>query len=203
MSLPPVGLTQLILADRSAALAAAWREVFEDEDMVEVYHGDFFTHAADAMVSPANSFGIMDGGLDLAIRDTLGFSAEARLQEIIKERFYGEMPVGSAVVVRTDNPKWPWMVSAPTMRVPEPVSQTLNPYLAFRAALVAVLHHNQGSAQKIRSMVVPGLCTGIGRVSARRCAGQMRIAWRQLQGPARIGSYDLIHRVHDILKRVG
>lgn len=31
------------------------------------------SRAAEAMVSPANSFGIMDGGLDAAIRDQLGF----------------------------------------------------------------------------------------------------------------------------------
>lgn len=30
------------------------------------------------MVSPANSFGITDGGLDAAIRDALGFAVQQR-----------------------------------------------------------------------------------------------------------------------------
>ena len=59
------------LIDRDPALVRAWREVFRDRDEVTVHEDDYFAHPAAAMVSPANSFGIMDGGLDLAIRNSL------------------------------------------------------------------------------------------------------------------------------------
>ncbi len=61
---------RVLLVDRQGALARAWREAFDEIDEVEVLEDDYFTHPADAMVSPANSFGIMDGGLDLDIAVT-------------------------------------------------------------------------------------------------------------------------------------
>jgi len=71
-------LERILLVDRDARLVAAWSEVFEDFDFVSAHHDDLFGHPADAMLSPANSFGIMDGGLDLAIRNHLGFSVQER-----------------------------------------------------------------------------------------------------------------------------
>lgn len=197
-------LERLILLDRSEALVEAWDQVFEDDDRVEAIRGDFFDHPADAMLSPANSFGIMDGGLDLAIRDRLGFAVERRLRRQIVDRFHGELPVGMALVVPTEHEQWPFLVSAPTMRVPEPVPHTLNAFLAFRAALVAIWQHNKDpDATPIRSLVCPGLATGIGHMSPRRCAGQMRAAWREVDGRPRQGSYALIHKVHRALTLAG
>ena len=48
------------------------------------------------MVSPASSFGIMDGGLDAAIQDVLGFAIQQRVQRVIVDRHHGELPVGAA-----------------------------------------------------------------------------------------------------------
>ena len=193
-------IERLYLIDRSPELADAWSEAFEDENGVKVRCGDYFSQPTDSMLSPANSFGIMDGGLDLAIRNELGFDVEKRVQAAILKQHFGELPVGSAVIVPTDDVRWPYLVAAPTMRVPERVPHTLNAYLAFRAALVAIWHHNNSSASRISSLVVPGLATGIGGMGARRCAGQMRVAWRQLKGRPRIPSYDMIHRVHASLR---
>ncbi len=196
-------LDKLILIDQSEALCDAWEEVFDGDNRVEVHCGDFFARPADAMLSPANSFGIMDGGLDLAIRDELGFGVEKRVQQVILESYFGELPVGAAIVVPTGQKRWPHLVSAPTMRIPEPVPYSLNAYLAFRAALVAIWRHNQNREDQhtIKSMVVPGLATGIGRMSPRRCAGQMRVAWRQFRGGPRIPSFDMIHKVHRALSK--
>src|SRR5262249_36504621 len=60
------------LGTKCSARSSAWNEVFREVEIVEASAGDYFDQPADAMVSPANSFGIMDGGLDLAIRDQLG-----------------------------------------------------------------------------------------------------------------------------------
>ena len=66
------------------------------------------------------------------------------------------------------------MIAAPTMRVPEDVSKTLNAYLAMRAALVAALQHNAQKEQTMRVVAVPGLCTGVGRMSCGAASQQMR-----------------------------
>jgi O-acetyl-ADP-ribose deacetylase (regulator of RNase III) len=141
----------------------------------------------------------MDGGLDVAIRAQIGGDIQRRVQSVILDRHHGELPVGAAEVVETENPRWPFLVVAPTMRVPEPIGNTLNAYLAFRAALLAVRVFNQSKA-RIRSMLVPGLGTGIGAMDARRCAAQMRIAYDQVAGPGRIPSFEMIHRIHQKLR---
>jgi len=51
--------------------------------------------------------------------------------------------VGQALIVETYDAGIPFMVAAPTMRVPDDIRGTPNAYLAFRAALRAVKAHNQ------------------------------------------------------------
>jgi hypothetical protein len=70
------------LVDRDALLVAAWREVFREFNEVVPERRDFFEQPADAMVAPGNSFGIVDGGLDAAIRDALGPAIEGRVRAI-------------------------------------------------------------------------------------------------------------------------
>ncbi len=86
---------EILLVDHHAPMIRAWRTAFEDRDDVTVVEGDYFSRPAAAMVSPANSFGFMDGGLDAAIRDTLGFAVQQRAQRVIVERHHGEIPVGA------------------------------------------------------------------------------------------------------------
>jgi O-acetyl-ADP-ribose deacetylase (regulator of RNase III) len=184
----------ILLVDRDAAMARAWRNAFEDRDDVEVVEDDYFAREAGAMVSPANSFGIMDGGLDLAIRDQLGFQVQQRVQRVIVERHHGEMPVGAAELVETGDARWPILVVAPTMRVPESVAQTVNAYLAFRAVVLACRRGN------VASVVCCGLGTGIGGMEPQRAAVQMRMALLHATGPARIPSFDQIRAVHQALR---
>jgi O-acetyl-ADP-ribose deacetylase (regulator of RNase III) len=189
------------LVDQSAPLVAAWREVFRDHPEIIAERRDFFEQHADAMVSPANSFGIMDGGLDAAIRDTLGPAIEARVRGVLVERHHGELHVGSAEIVPTGDPRWPALVVAPTMRVPDDVSRTTNAYVAFRAALLAVRRHNEaGEGSRIRSLLCPGLCTGVGAMPPRRCAVQMRIAYRQLRDAPTLPSFKAIYEAHAAMR---
>lgn len=196
MTLP----ARILLVDLYPPLVRAWSEVFAEHAQIEVIEGDLFDQSADAMVSPANSFGIMDGGIDAAIRGALGGRIEHDVQSAIVARHHGELPVGAAEIVETHHERWPWLVVAPTMRVPENVAQTLNAYLAFRAALLAVTSHNRSAARPIRSLLVPGLCTGIGGMDTRRCAAQMRVAFDHVARPPRIPSFAQIHAVHHKLR---
>jgi O-acetyl-ADP-ribose deacetylase (regulator of RNase III) len=195
--------SRIFLVDRSALLVTHWQEQFSDCPVVEALAGDYFHKPADAIVSPANSFGIMDGGLDLAIRDQLGFIVETRIQEVILERYHGELPVGCAEIITTDDARWRYMIAAPTMRVPEPIPFTINAYLAFRALLVALENFNRAAGKReIDSLVCCGLGTGIGRVSAPTCAKQMRAAYQTMKTPSRIPSYHGIHEFHKTLHQL-
>jgi O-acetyl-ADP-ribose deacetylase (regulator of RNase III) len=195
--------SKVLLIDRAQALVDCWKAQFADCPAVEAIAGDYFQRPADAIVSPANSFGIMDGGLDLAIRDQLGFPLERKVQELIDEQYHGELPVGSAEVVETGDPRWRYLIVAPTMRVPEPIPFTINAYLAFRAVLVAVQNCNRALGRlEIDSLVCCGLGTGIGQVGANRCAMQMRAAFQVMTKPARMLSHRGLHEFHKALLRM-
>jgi O-acetyl-ADP-ribose deacetylase (regulator of RNase III) len=192
--------SKIFLIDRLTPLVVEWKEQFSDCPAVEAAAGNYFQRPADALVSPANSFGIMDGGLDLAIRDQLGFAVERKIQEVIVERHHGELPVGCAEIIETGDPRWKYLVVAPTMRVPEHVGFTLNAYLAFRAVLVAVENFNKRAGKReIDSLVCSGLGTGVGAMSNVKCARQMRAAYQAIKTPSRIPSVHGIHEFHKAL----
>lgn len=165
------------LRDCNPAVVDAWAAHFAGVDQVRVQPGDIFQDEADALVSPANSFGFMDGGIDLAFSEQFGWHLQARVQERIRRDFHGELLVGQAFVVPTLDAVWPHLICAPTMRVPADVSGTPNAFLAFRAALLAVQAHNASGGSPIRRVACPGLGTAIGRMAPDVCARQMRAAY--------------------------
>ncbi len=67
-----------------------------------------------ALVSPANSFGYMDGGIDLAYTERFGWDLQDRLRGMLSGRHFGELPVGQAVILETLDREYPFLVSAPT-----------------------------------------------------------------------------------------
>lgn len=186
---------QIHLRDLGTPLVDAWRREFAGIASVEVSCGDIFSTsagqvsaddpidvAADAIVSPANSFGFMDGGIDAVYTYQFGPGLQDRLQAVIARDFAGELPVGCAVIVPTMHATIPWCISAPTMRVPQNVADTVNAYLAFRAALLAVLAHNASGLPAITSVLCPGLGSVVGQMPVGRCARQMRVAWDRVLG---------------------
>jgi O-acetyl-ADP-ribose deacetylase (regulator of RNase III) len=165
------------LRDRNAEVVAAWREAFDGARNVDISEGDIFAGPmADAIVSPANSFGYMDGGIDGVYAQRFGPEMCERLRVLIRAAWDGELPVGCAVIVETGDRAIPYLVSAPTMRVPMNVSETVNAYLAFRAALIAVREANRRRPGMIRSILCPGMCTFFGHMSPEKAARQMRFA---------------------------
>jgi O-acetyl-ADP-ribose deacetylase (regulator of RNase III) len=131
----------------------------------------------------------MDGGIDLVYIQRFGWALQDRLQLHLKEQHDGELPVGQATIIETLDMEIPHLVSAPTMRILMDVSNSLNAYLAFRAAIRAVRQHNSISTMPIRSVLCPGLCTAVGRMPADLAAKQMAAAYSvcvlgQMVGPA-------------------
>jgi hypothetical protein len=67
---------KIFLRDHNMPLVNKWREAFADCDDVEASCGNIFDITADAILSPANSFGFMDGGIDLAYSNHFGWGYE-------------------------------------------------------------------------------------------------------------------------------
>jgi O-acetyl-ADP-ribose deacetylase (regulator of RNase III) len=169
---------QLVLVDLNDDLINAWKTDFRQVEGVSVEHGSIFEVACDALVSPANSYGFMDGGLDLAISEFFGWHVQQRLQDRVKTVHHGELLVGQAEIIATDHAQIPYVIAAPTMRVPMVLGkQTVNPYLAMRAILLLVkfgkLENGTPISEIIKTVAVPGLGTGVGRVPVNLCSHQM------------------------------
>jgi len=169
--------SRIILCSIHRPVADAWHSYFDGVAGVEIACEDLFEREADALVSPANSFGRMDGGLDERIADLLGFAVQDAVLDMVRDRHDGELLVGLAEVIPTNHERFPYLVCAPTMRVPQDVSRTVNSYLAFRAALRAVRDYNAENRNPISTLLVPGLGTGNGCMPPLRAARQMRAAY--------------------------
>src|SRR5688500_17584924 len=123
------------------------------------------------MVSAANSFGLMDGGVDLAITRFFGEQLMQRVQAHILQEYLGEQPVGTSFIVETGHPTHPFVAHTPTMRVPMTISTTDNVYTAMWAMLLAVHRHNRSSSSvPIRKVACPGLGTATGQVAPDEAA---------------------------------
>jgi O-acetyl-ADP-ribose deacetylase (regulator of RNase III) len=82
-----------------------------------------------------------------------------------------------ATIIETGDTAIKYLISCPTMRIPENVSKTVNAYLAFRAGLIEIIKFNQSNKNKISSVLCPGLGTLTGNISPVNCARQMKYAY--------------------------
>lgn len=167
------------LVDRNQEMCDEWTKEFMDCDDVKIYCGDFFAPETDCIVSPANSFGFMDGGLDGVITKHLGRLTEANVKAAITKRPMKELLVGETVLVETGNKDIPYCISAPTMRVPMILKGTPNVYIASKAIFNALLDIRSVGVP-INKVTISGLGTGVGRVPFDVCANQMKMAYDEV-----------------------
>lgn len=164
---------EIYLSGRDDVLLEAWQLFCGQYDFVTVYKQDILFIETDAAVAPANSFGFMTGGIDLHYKNYLGQSIEDVLQSKIIFDFNGELLVGQATSVEVFPPPLiniKYIIAAPTMRVPEKITHTVNVYLATKAALLEALDLG------VKSVAFPGMGTGTGCMSPMDCAKQMATA---------------------------
>ncbi len=184
----PMSDFKLTLVDPNPAMCQGFQAHFGHLPDVEIVVGRFERLPAfDCMVSAANSFGLMDGGVDLAITNYFGDELQKRVQQRIISEFRGEQPIGTSLIVATEHPEHPFIAHTPTMRVPMEIARTDNVYLAMWAMLLAVWHHNnmatQTGEQPITTVACPGLGTGIGRMGYSEAARQMSVAYQRFLAP--------------------
>lgn len=168
---------RIILSDLNLKILDAWSEFFNEQKNVSVIEADITKIECDAIVSPANSFGFMDGGLDYALSERFGWDFEKKLQKIIKELPESELLVGQALIIETGDKIIPFLISAPTMRIPTNfnIDTSINAYLAMKAILIKAKMD-----ERINSVAIPGLCTGVGKMQPIIAARQMFQAYKEI-----------------------
>ncbi len=170
-----------MLAALDDEMADAWQTACGAVPGVSIHRGNILDVPSDAVVSPANSFGFMDGGIDMHYSRHFGWGLQTKLRTAILEKHHGELLVGQAEIVETGDMAHPFLIAAPTMRVPMVLGdKTIHPYLATRAVLRLLKSGRFASGENISDHVAtvsfPGMGTGVGRVPPAVCARQMRQA---------------------------
>ena len=174
----------IVLVDPNTELCDEFELHFKRFDNVTVVCDRFESLPNfDCMVSAANSFGLMDGGVDAAITSFFGLELMDRVQAHIISEFRGEQPVGTSFVIETGNDAHPFLAHTPTMRVPMAISATDHVYKAMWSMLLAVWNHNKTSNRRIKTVACPGLGTATGRVPPRSAANQMSLAYSNFLYP--------------------
>ena len=191
---------QIILGDKNPDLISAWESAFAGLSDVSTRGGNVLLATAEALVSPANSFGFMDGGLDWSISELFEWKIQAIVQKVIRTKHAGELLVGDAEIVATNHEEFPYLICAPTMRIPQNVENSINAFLAMRAILLCVQRFNAANDGAIKTVAIPGLCTGVGKMPYDRCARQMRAAYDLVSGKSSNHYRDLSVAIDDELK---
>ncbi len=199
-------MIQINLVDRNQEMCDEWNKHFSNLNNVKVHCGDFFDLNPDCIVSPANSFGFMDGGLDAVITKKLGKQVQENAQNIIQEMYDGELLVGQSILVRTDNNLVPFCLISPTMRIPQKLKDSINIYLASKSIFLKIKElenfynypkpFDYDDCEPLSSINISGLGTGIGGISFNECARVMKLAYDEFY----LGNYKFPTNVFEAQK---
>lgn len=164
-------MPKLLLFDGNPAVVEGYRSAFKDVPEVEVKHEYLQNIDADFYVSPANSFGFMDGGIDMVYEQIF-----PGIEAVVRKRiaFGGEVLVGSCIWVRIPFQGSKQLIVAPTMRTPDTyIANTINVYLAAKAIFSVF------KIDKNLVIAMPGLGTATGRVPPMLAGKQVRAAYEE------------------------
>lgn len=126
-------------------------------------------------VSPANSLCFMDGGLDKALSQIIFPGIETEVKSIVNDlgiktllgRSY--LPIGSSIIIEKGYNN---LIVAPTMLLPQNVSNTLNAYYATMAILYNILINHKENINNV-DIIFTSLCCGYGKMSEDESINQI------------------------------
>ena len=181
---------KIALIDLDKEMIKAWEERFTRYTEVQIINAEFGEYMKghleeiDAVVSAANSFGLMDGGMDAAYIKVLGEELQNTVQEKLITEYLGEQPVGSSMIVAIPGYAGKWLIHTPTMRVPQPVLDPRVVYSCTRSALVTGLKNDIGT------ILLPAFGQLTGKVKSSVVALLMEKAYRDILNRMKDTSYN-------------
>lgn len=183
----------LWLIHPDVAMCEAFRARFDGLPRVTVMQSRFEDLPPhDCFVTAANSFGIMNAGIDAAVIRFHGEELMRRIQFRILDEFLGEQPIGTSIIESTGNPDYPFVAHSPTTRVPGSIEGTDKVYAATWASLIAVYRHKAQKGDPIESVVFPAMGAGFGGVPYTEVARQMAAAYRHYLNPPHRMDWDMV-----------
>lgn len=197
-------LVRVVLTDINPKMISAWRETFEENPEVDIVQGSMLDQQVSAYVTPTNAKASMDGGLDGVLKKHLGKQIEVKIQAEVKKLYGGNMKVGTATCVETGSASPKFVISTPTMAgSSDDISNSLNVALTCCAAFQAVHMYNAQHGGQIRSVALPGLGAGTGRVPVEICADLMWTAYNLFREKEFTDYADMRTALEEILGDLG
>lgn len=171
---------KIYILDRKRSTTRYAELYFYGLDNVEVVNAEFEdfmrNNPVECVVSPANAYGLMDGGYDWAITRYFGEQLPKRVQRYILEHLYGEQPVGTSIIVDAGK-NGQRLIHTPTMRIPEPIKDPCVIYHCMRSTLMCAYQNN------VQSIVIPFFGGGCGDIHPNIVAKMMWKAYTQIHNP--------------------
>lgn len=179
---------KLVLADTNPDALESWRHQFAPKfteipdgerpsfevPRVEIHNCDFLDVDADALIVPGNSFGFLDGGVELRVSERLGMELQDRLRSRIRADFSGELLIGQALIEDL-SPSEPTIIYTPIWRTPQDIETTVNVFLAAKGAFQALSDSNRPTLKRIAA---PAMGIGVpGHMNPFISARQFRYAY--------------------------
>ena len=191
---------KITFVDPNEIICEELRKCFLSNDSVNVVTGIFSdVKKYDCIVSPGNSFGLMDGGIDYYIVDYFGKIVMENVQKRILSDFRGEQPCGTSIIVETGNINHPWIAHTPTMRIPSKIFDG-DVYRSMWSMLLAVWNFNKVES-RINEILCSGLGTGYGQVKPEIAAHEMYAAWNNFHNPPNNLTWDHALSIEESVKK--
>ena len=170
---------KIYLLDRERLITTEFEKWFCDQEDVSIVTDDFqhfmITHDVECIVSPANAFGLMDGGYDLAISQYFGDALQRKVQRKIISKYGGHQPLTTALTVNIDDKKK--LIHVPTMLIPSRIKDPYIIYECMRATLFEAKRLN------VKSIVIPAFGGLTGGVSPDVIAKLMWLGYAHFKAP--------------------
>lgn len=180
-----------ILCDPKQELTKKWKFYIDkylsatEKQNFEIIHGTLedYKKNFDCIVSPANSFGIMDGSFDLAISNMFSNNTSIspvieHVQDHLNNKYNGFQIPGTCEIIPMyqfpNSHKCNWLAHVPTMVLPSNVTWYKQIVYNCMWSILCSLHNQD----KIRSVFITGLATGVGGVPCDVAANQMILAYK-------------------------
>ena len=171
-----MAMMNIKIIDMNSEVVEALKETFSRFPEVEFFQGNILDFAKGCIVSPANSYGYMDGGIDKMYFEYFGQALQNQVIDKIGLYSNGKLDVGNALLIRTSDRKIPFMMVVPTMEMPEFVESD-NIY----RAMSAILRTYKKYKHLITELYCPGLGTGVGGIEPKIAALHMAQAYKDMK----------------------
>ena len=175
-------ILSVYFVDCNVEVISAYADKFKTVGDCRFVIGNILSQDRGCLVSPANSYGNMSGGIDRQYRDYFGPELEQRLRVYIDNLHGRKLKIGNAQIVPTNDDKFPYIIFCPTVEKPSELTTGENVRKAAIAIFRQAVRYNfkVKEADKIDRLLIPGFGTDMAGLDPHISAKEMYLAYLEV-----------------------